>query len=562
MNLRTLACLSLISLWGSCDGPLPWLHASDPSIAFEDVSSQTGIDFAHADGSSGEHFLIEAVASGLASFDYDRDGRTDVYFLNGAALQGTQYRETPVNGLYRNLGDWRFSQVPPAKGAADPSYSLGVAIGDYDNDGFEDIFISNFGPNTLFRNNGDGTFSQVDAGGTTACGDKTGGGASMVDIDADGNLDIYAASYIEFSYDVPATVFRGRKTYGGPLLYPKEADNLLHNQGNGQFVDISQKSGIGKLKEWGMGTICFDFDLDGDADIFVANDSTQNFLWENDGNGSFEEVALIRGVAYDHRGDPQGSMGADVADINTDSLPDLFQTAYTMQLATLYANVGPGFFDDVTLRTGAGAGTLYPVNWGTGFADFDNDGDRDLFLANGHIHDNMDDLDDTVSYKIKNQIMQNQAGKFVDVSAECGPGLRVEESSRGSVIDDFDLDGRPDVIVLNSRTSSTILHNQSPASGGWILLDLVGVACNRSAIGARVVVQAGKIRQTLEVHSGRGYQSHFGSRLHFGVGAASLIDRIEVHWPGGSSETFSQIAPNALLLLRQGSGEPVRYEIQ
>lgn len=522
-------------------------------IRFRDATPQSGIDFQHIDGSSGRHYLVETVASGMASFDYDLDGRIDIHFLNGAAIKGIEYSVPPINGTFRNRGDMTFADVSRACGLDDIGFSMGVTVGDYDNDGFPDVYLSNFGPNALYHNNGDGTFSKLDQPVLT-CGSKVGSGVAMLDIEGDGDLDIYAAHYIQFDYDMrPPSIFRGRIVYGGPVLYPPEADSLLRNNGDGTFEDISQESGIGLLAEWGMGVVCLDFDVDGDTDIFVANDSTKNFLWENDGRGHFTDVALATGVAYNHRGEAQGSMGADVGDFNGDLLPDIHVTAFTKQLTLLYENMASGFFQDSTLRTGAGAGTFYLVNWGNAFGDFDNDGDKDLFIANGHIHDNMDDLDDTVSYKLRNQVFENSSGrKFTDVSRLCGDGLAVKESSRGIAADDFDNDGHIDIAVLNSRTMPTILYNESIDQGNWVLIDLVGVQSNRSAAGSRVVITCGAKSQMLEVHCGRSYQSHFGSRLHFGIGSTPNIDRIDVHWHSGEVETHTDVEANALLKIRQG----------
>jgi len=538
----------------------PFAVGDEPtSIRFRDFTQASQIDFKHSDGSGGNHYLIEAIASGLASFDYDLDGRVDIYFLNGAELKGTLYATPPLNALYRNQGDWSFVDVTRESGLGDAGFGLGVTVGDYNNDGFGDVYVSNYGPNVMYQNNGDGTFSMVSDQPALARGSKVGGGVTMLDIEGDGDLDIFAANYIQFDFDMrPPSVFRNQIVYGGPLLYPPEAGDLLLNQGDGTFSNISQEAGILADDQRGMGTICFDFDQDGDTDIFVANDSSKNTLWQNDGRGHFVDSAIVAGVAYDHRGDPKGNMGVDVADCVGDLKPDLFLTAYTKQLTTLYENLGGGFFMDTTLRRNAGANTFYPVNWGTGFADFDNDADKDLFIANGHIQDNMDEFDDTISYKILNQVLENrQRKKFVDVSKNCGDGLQIKQSSRGIAIDDLDGDGRLDVIVLNSREQPSILRNESKSMGSWVYLDLVGILCNRSAVGSRVVIVTGSRSQSLEVHSGRGYQSHFGSRLHFGLGDAARIDRIDIHWHGGSTETHRDLEVNALFLIKQGS-QPLR----
>lgn len=533
--------------------------AQELQIRLTDVSAQAAVDFEHTDGGSGMHYLVEAISGSLASFDFDNDGRVDVYFLNGAALRGTTYDTPPINQLHRNRGDFQFENVSKASGLADLAYSLGVTVGDYDNDGFDDVYVTNMGPNTFYRNNGDGTFQSVN-GDAVACGDKVGAGASMLDIDADGNLDIYASSYIRFDYDIPPSEFRGRIVYGGPLLYPKETDNLLRNDGIGSFLDISQQAGIADEKEWGMGTIAVDFDKDGDTDIFVANDSTKNSLWLNDGKGVFTECALLMGIAYDFQGDPQGSMGVDIGDIDQDGWLDLFQTAYTKQLATLYRNEEGAFFSDSTRSTGVGQGTFHPVNWGTALCDLDNDGDRDVFMANGHIHDNMDDVN-TATYRCRNFVFENQDGAFRDVTQLVGTGTEPVESSRGCVADDLDNDGRVDLIVMNSRRPPTVIRNESESRNNWIQLQLIGLKCNRSAVGSQVRVTTDAGSQLLEVHSGRGYQGHFGSTLHFGLGEHEKIKSIEIHWHGGRSQTIrpseEKMSVNACYILRQGEA-PVK----
>ncbi len=533
----------------------------DSHFLLTDITLRSGLEFQHCDGSSGQHYLVESVAAGLASFDYDLDGRIDVYFLNGAPLPQADKNPQPVNQLFRNRGEFHFVDVTEASRLGDSAFGLGVCVGDYNNDGFPDVYLSNYGPNGLYCNNGDGTFTAISNQPSLAGGDNVGGGCSMLDMDSDGDLDIYAARYIHLDYSAAPSYFRGRNVYGGPLLFAKQTDKLLENLGDRSFQDVTASAGIDAVTEWGMGTICFDYDQDGDTDIFVANDSTKNTLWQNDGQGKFSDVALLSGIAYDYRGDPQGSMGIDVADFDGDQWPDLFQTSYTKQLPTLYQNVQGLLFQDITLKTGAGAGMFYAVNWGTGFADFDNDGDKDIFVANGHIHDNLDDLDDTVSYKIANKLLDNQRGKkFVDVSQTSGTGLLPEESSRGIVIDDFDNDGRPDVIVLNSRTKPTAIRNETSNDAHWIELVLVGIHCNRDAVGSQVLITTAARTQLLEVHSGRGYQSHFGSRLHFGLGPAETVERLEVRWHGQAVQVIDGLAANQLYLIREGDS-PVAIRV-
>lgn len=531
-----------------------WLFAKD-NIQFQDVSGSSNITFEHHDGSSGAHYLIEAIASGVATFDYDCDGDLDIYFLDGAGLQGTNYSPRPMNRLYRNDGSMTFTDVTDASGLGDPSFSLGVAVGDLNDDGLPDVYVSNFGPNKLYLNNGDGTFRE-DASSVPACGNKVGAGITLLDIENDGDLDIYAASYIKFDYEThPESKFNGRVVYGGPVLFKPEPDDLLRNNGDGTYSNISKESGISELAEWGMGTIGIDMENDGDTDIFVANDSTLNFLWENDGEGNFSETALLAGIAYDQKGEAQGSMGVDAADIEGDGFLDLFQTAYENQSATLYSNVGAACFQDATQKTGAGSGTTHLVNWGTCFGDFDNDGDPDLFVVNGHIHDNQDEFNDRTKYKIKNQIFQNIGrGRFVDSTTDCGTALQAIESSRGVATEDFDGDGKLDVLIVNSRTSPQVLKNVSASGNNWVKVTLIGSSVNRSAVGSQVQVTTSAGKQLQEVHAGRGYQSHFGTSLHFGIADSIVVDEIEVRWLGGESEKFTNVKVGASIVIRQGKG--------
>jgi hypothetical protein len=346
------------------------------------------------------------------------------------------------------------------------------------------------------------------------------------------------------------------------LVYPAEPDNLFRNNGDGTFTDISEVSGIGSHAEWGMGTVCADFDNDRDTDIFVCNDSTRNFYFVNDGTGSFTESGLLSGLAFDGKGDAQGSMGVDCADFNHDGWLDLFQTSYQRQSAVLYANLGSGLFEDATSRTGAGRGTFHQVNWGVGFLDFDNDTHDDLFFANGHIHDNIDQFDTSTSYAMRNQLLLNTGrGEFRDVSAESGDGLEVKRSSRGTAFDDFDNDGDLDTVILNLNGTPNLLKNDLQSERHWLQVRLIGSKSNRDGVGARVKVIAGGVTQTRERHSGRGYQSHYGSRLHFGLGDHDRVKEIQVHWPGGDTQTFAELSGDRVLTVIEpngGRGKPDR----
>jgi len=526
------------------------------SIIFRDVTKETGITFQHTDGSSGQRYLMETVAGGLALFDYDDDGDVDIYFVNGGPLRGAQFDVPPKNALYRNDGNWKFTDVTEAAGVGDTGYGLGVAVGDYDNDGDPDIYLNNHGPNVLYRNNGNGTFTDVTERAGVADGACTGAGTCFLDMDKDGDLDLYVSNYFDFSYERHRTgLADGFPIYTNPASLPAVADVLYRNNGNGTFTDVSQSAGVAEHASWGMGMVCGDYDNDGDTDVYVANDGAGNFLFENDGTGKFEEVGLMAGVAYDTHGDGQGSMGVDFGDYDNDGLLDFYVTSYQGQLATLYKNLGGNAFDDVTRLTGAGEGTIAHVTWGNSFVDFDNDGDRDIFVACGHLLDNIDLFDDRSTYLAENVLLMNTGdGKFVNVSEQSGDGMKVKLSSRGAGFDDLDNDGDVDVVILNSRREPTVLRNDSPSQGHWLQVRLRGVKTNRDGVGARVKVAAGDLTLHDEVHSGRGYQSHYGTRLHFGLGGREKVDRIEVRWIGGAVDVLKDIAVDQLLTIVEGTG--------
>ncbi|UCG57989.1 MAG: CRTAC1 family protein [Phycisphaerales bacterium] len=538
---------------------IPYACADGP-IVLRNVTEETGIAFKHTDGSSGRLYIMETVSAGLALFDYDLDGDTDIYFLNGAPLRGMKSVVAPTNALYRNEGDWRFTDVTREAGVGDTGYGLGVAVGDYDNDRDPDIYLNNYGLNLLYRNNGDGTFTDVTEKAGVGNGFQVGAGASFLDMDKDGDLDLYVSNYVEFSYEKHvSSATGGYSVYASPVFFPSAPDTLYRNNGDGTFTDVSKASGVAAHAGRGMGIISADYDNDGDTDVFTANDVGKNFLLENDGMGRFEEVGLFTGVAYDLHGDAQGSMGVDCGDYDNDGLLDFYVTSYQGQLATLYKNLGDGVFEDATLTTGARGVTLPNVTWGTGFVDIDNDGDRDIFIACGHLMDNVELYDDTTTYRQRNVLLMNTGdGKFLDVSERSGDGMKVKLSSRGAGFDDLDNDGDIDVVIQNSRSGPTILSNDTPSRGHWLQVRLRGVKTNRDGIGAHVRVTAGDLTLLDEVHSGRGYQSHYGMRLHFGLGGRDRIDRIEVRWVGGGVDVFEDIAVDQSVTLTEGSSKTDR----
>jgi hypothetical protein len=532
-------------------------------IHFVDVTDASGITFVHTDGSSGQHYIAETVTSGVATFDYDGDGLVDIYFPYGAPLPGTNTDRPPRHALYRNLGGMRFCDVTEAAGVACTGYGLGAAVGDFDNDGDLDLYVSTFGPKVLYRNNGDGTFTDVTTAAGVADGDKLGAGVAFLDADRDGDLDLFVANYVKFTYESHVVLYsHGPAEYVGPRAYPPEQHALFLNNGDGTFTDASVTSGIAKHPGKGMGIVCADYDRDGDTDIFVLNDVFENFCFQNDGTGKFREIALLNGFKYNGEGVPLGSMGVDCGDYDNDGWLDFFQTSYQGELPVLFKNLGNGIFEDVTVRSGAGQGALNNVKWGCGFVDFDNDGLRDLFLAMGHLQDMIDQWDTSTSYRTRNILLRNMGqGRFANVSAACGLDAVAPHSARGAAFEDFDNDGDVDVVVLNSRERATLLRNmlqESDAKSHWLQLQLRGVRSNRDGVGAQVTVTAGDLVLVDEVHSGRGYQSHWGSRLHFGLGGHSQVERIEVHWIGGGTDVRENVGVDRAIIITEGASAPAQ----
>ncbi len=524
-------------------------------IQLQDITEQSGITFVHTDGHSGEYYIMENVTGGLALFDYDNDGWMDIYFLNGAPLKGTPAGKPPTDALYRNEGNGRFRDVTVAAGVGEAGFGLGIAVADYDNDGDPDIYVNNFGPNVLYRNEGDGTFTDVTIAAGVGVGDFMGAGVSFLDIDADGLLDLYVGNYVDFTYDRHITCLRqGYVEYAGPSAYRPAPDFLLRNNGDGTFSDVSQASGIRQCMGYTMGLVSADFDNDGDSDLFALSDVDRNYLYVNDGAGRFEECALLVGAACNAFGDSLGSMGVDCGDFDNDGFLDFLQTSYQGELPVLYHNLGNGCLEDVTAMTGVGEGSFAYVNWGVGFADFDHDGDRDVYIAQGHLQDEIDRYDSSTAYAVRNVLLMNDGtGKFVNVSATAGDGMLPEFSSRGTAFDDLDNDGDVDVVVLNSRRQPTVIRNVTRTDNHWIQIRLRGVTASRDGVGAHVYITAGGRTQLAEVHSGRGYQSHFGTHLDFGLGQSDRVERIEVRWLGGGTDILQDVPADQLLTIIQGT---------
>jgi hypothetical protein len=484
--------------------------------------------------------ILESGGSGLALFDYDGDGRLDIYLVTAAELTADRRRVAHRNALYRNLGGLRFEDVSRAAGLDAAAWGNGVCAGDVDGDGWLDLYVTNWGPNFLFRNRGDGTFSEM-AGraGVAAGGWST--GCTFLDADADGDLDLYVARYVEATWsDVTAarrtmTWRNGPRIMVGPAGLPGEADLFFENRGHGTFVETAQVRGLGdRARAYGFGVVATDYDDDGWVDLFVANDSNPNFLYRNRGDGSFEGVALESGVAVNAEARAQAGMGADAGDYDGDGRLDLVVTNFAHDVNTLYRNVDGGRFEDATVASGLAAPTFERMGWGAAFLDADLDGWLDLFFANGHIFADVDAfpaLGET--FRQKNQLLVNEGGRFRDVSSTAGAGLQVQKASRGLAAGDLDDDGDLDLVVGNMDDTPTILVNRQRTAHHWVGFRVVSPGPNRFAIGARVTIDAGGRRQVREIRSGGSYLSQSDLRAHFGLGAHAGPVDVEVRLPGG-----------------------------
>lgn len=524
------------------------------AIQLFDRTDSSSIDFTHTDGSTGKFLLPETMSGGLALFDYDRDGWIDIYFCNGAPLAAASSVVTGGHALYKNLGGLRFRNVTREAGLENHRFGLGVTVGDYDSDGFADIYLSNFGGNGLFHNDGQGSFVEDSQQVAELAKDRFTAGASFLDVNADGHLDLFAANYVRYSVaDLVPQSKLARSMYPGPQDFPTDSSGLIINLGEGHWRDVSSTSGIGSVSSSGMGCVTGDFDSDGDLDIYVANDEMPNSFFRNDGSGNFQEVAVSLGVALDGRGEATGSMGVDAGDLDNDGRMDLFVTTFENELVNLYRLTEHQIYQDVTIQTQAGEGTLPHVTWGVCIADFENDGDRDIYIASGHLDDrNKNGYYHAPDLLLKNQLRESGQFRFTNIAARSGDIGNVRRCGRGSAVADLDNDGDMDVAVLNLRDQPTLMENRSVQAGHhWLQLELIGTATNRDAVGTKVRIVAGELDLVDEVRNGRGYQSYWGSRLHFGLGRALRCDRIEIDWLGGQHQVIESAELDRVLTIVQ-----------
>ncbi len=566
---RSCAALLSLVLASSCSRkPSP---GPPDAPLFREAAAQTGLRFHHFTGSTGQYYMPEIMGAGVAVFDYDNDGDLDVYLVQGTMLDSSRQPAAakfppppdwkPGNRLFRNelnpSGQLRFTDVTAPAGVGHVGYGMGVSAGDYNNDGHPDLYVTNFGPNVLYRNNGDGAFTDV----TRQAGvddPRWSASAAFLDYDRDGRLDLYVTNYLDFTIRGNKQCFdsAGERDYCTPSVYRPAPDRLFRNQGNGRFEDVTVRAGIGKAVGPGLGVLAADFNADGFTDIYVANDGAANLLWINQRDGTFLESALMSGAAYSADGIARAGMGVTAGDMDGDGDDDLLVTNLAREGSTLYRNDGRGNFTDATMELGLHTPTFASTGFGVGWFDYDNDGRLDLFAANGGVTIVEAQRGEPYPFRQRNQVFHNQGtGRLRETTGQAGQALAAMEISRGAAFGDIDNDGDLDIVVSNNNGPARLLLNQTGARRHWLLVGLEGVRSNRDGAGARVtVLRDGEPPLVRRAHTDGSYLTSNDIRVHFGLGDRPGVRAIVVQWPDGSKERWQQSETNRLVRLKQGSG--------
>ena len=551
-------------------------------VVFEDVTAKTSLkNFISVGGDKEKNYILESTSGGVAILDYDNDGKPDIFLLNGGSIDAINGKaKMPRSALYRNLGDWKFEDVTAKAGVANERWGMAATVGDINNDGFPDIFISNYGTARLYKNNGNGTFTDIaDKVGLNIDGWNT--GATFGDYDRDGLLDLFVAAYVNFDLaKLPMSPvdagkdgnaarnfcqFRGEPVMCGPRGLPGASDRLFRQRPDGTFENVSEKAGVNDAgKYYGFSSVFADIDDDGYLDLLVVNDSTPKQLYLNKKDGTFEEIGYPSGIALNESGREQAGMGLAVGDYNNDGLVDFYITNFSDDSNTLYKNDGDANFTDLTYQTGLGEPTIPFLGWGTTFIDFDNDGWKDILIANGHVYPQVDKFQWGTSYAQQMTLFKNvrpdaekKAGGFERVPAAPGSGLSIALSARGLAVSDLDGDGKMDAVVNNIDSAPTVLRNVTPGTQHWLTLKLIGDVAKKTpkdAVGSKVFITTGGLRQRFDVFSGASYASQSDQRIHIGLGAATKIDKLEIVWSNGDTETVNIPAIDRVITIRQGVG--------
>jgi hypothetical protein len=539
-------------------GPPP-VNPPDPSVVFTDITVATGITFSHTSASE-KKYIIESMSGGVALFDFDTDGWLDVYLANSPTVATAANGAGARSALWRNNHDGTFSDVTERAGVAYPGWAMGVATGDYDNDGWEDLYVTCFGPNYLFHNNGDGTFTDVTA--RAGVGDpRWSTGAAFGDYDNDGKLDLFVANYIDLSLDAlpefgsgKNCTFRGLPVQCGPRGLKGAGDSLYHNNGDGTFTDVSTRAGVSDTSlRFGMGVAWCDFNDDGRIDLYVANDSGPNYLYQNNGDGTFTDVGLASGTALSEDGTEQASMGVAIGDYDHRGRWNIVVTNFSDEYNAVYRHEKDFLFTDASYATRTAKLSLPFVGWGVKFFDYDNDGWLDLMVVNGHVYPQLEKAGLELTYRQRKLVYRNDRnGTFTEVAKDLGAALTAPTVSRGAAFGDLDNDGDIDVVVNNLDGPLTVLRNDGGNRNNFLTIDLVGRKSNRSAFGARVKVIAGDLVQVDERRSGGSYLSQNDVRLHFGLEKRQKVDRVEVRWPNGAIETLTGTEANRFITITEG----------
>jgi enediyne biosynthesis protein E4 len=562
-HLRSAACilgLAGIAAAQTVSAPL----APDSPGSFVDITARTGVRFQYQSSHTSKKYLLETMGPGVALFDYDNDGRLDLFLVNGAPLAdptpkgaipqktGPQY----WNRLYHQKADGTFEDVTEKAGLQGTGYGMGVAVGDYDNDGFEDLYVTAYGGNKLYHNNGDGTFTDVTAKAGVA-GEGWSTAAAWVDLDQDGLLDLVVLRYLTWDFDDIwcGEHKEGYRSYCHPDWFKPISPFVFHNNGNGTFTEVASKIGLSKPAK-GLGLAIADYDHDGHIDLFVANDSMVEFLYHNKGGGNFEEVGLMSEIAVDGDGRTYAGMGVDFSDYNNDGLPDIIVTTLANQMYALYQNKGEGSFSYATQSTGIGRMTLTHSGWGVRLFDYDNDGWKDLLIAQGHDLDTIELTHPNLRYRETMLLAHNSGKGFVDVSARSGVVFQKSWVARGLAIGDLDNDGKLDAVVTTNDGPAYILHNETPQAGHWLLLKLVGHRSNRDGIGAEIRITTSAGQQMATVSTASSYLSSGDKRVHFGLGSETVVREIEIRWPSGVVQKLKDVKADQILQVDEPATSP------